>query len=91
VRRSRGGPRSQITGDFVKAIRTGNRMEFHTAIARSVVRIVEAADESFGLGGNEVRLRTTTSAPSWRLAASSPRYDRSLSATQVSTAAHSLW
>jgi predicted dehydrogenase len=40
-------------GDFVTAIRTGTRMEFHTALARSVVRIVEAADRSLLRGGQE--------------------------------------
>jgi predicted dehydrogenase len=43
-------------GDFVKAIRGGDRMEFHTALARSVVRIVEAADRSLMAGGVEVSL-----------------------------------
>jgi len=42
--------------DFVKAIQTDDPMEFHTAIARSVVRIVEAADESLRQGGHEVPL-----------------------------------
>ena len=42
--------------DFVRAIRTGDPMEYHTAIARSVVRIVEAADESLRQGGREVSL-----------------------------------
>jgi predicted dehydrogenase len=41
-------------GDFVNAIRTGQRMEFHTAVAQSVVRIVEAADQSLRAGGSEV-------------------------------------
>jgi predicted dehydrogenase len=40
-------------GDFVSAIRAGSRMEFHTALARSVVRIVEAADRSLLQGGTE--------------------------------------
>jgi predicted dehydrogenase len=43
-------------GDFVKAIRADDRMEFHTALARSVVRIVEAADRSLLSGGREVKL-----------------------------------
>ena len=43
-------------GDFVTAIRSGQRMEFHTALARSVVRMVEAADRSMELGGQEVAL-----------------------------------
>jgi predicted dehydrogenase len=46
-------------GDFVNAIRSGERMEFHTALARSVVRIVEAADRSLALGGREVSLDST--------------------------------
>jgi len=43
-------------GDFVSAIRSGERMRFHTAVARSVVRIVEAADFSLKQGGQEVSL-----------------------------------
>ncbi len=43
-------------GDFVNAIRTDDRMEFHTALARSVVRIVEAADRSLLQGGREISL-----------------------------------
>ncbi len=43
-------------GDFVKAIRTDDRMEFNTTLARSVVRIVEAADRSLLDGGREVSL-----------------------------------
>ena len=42
-------------GDFVSAIRSGEMMEFHTALARSVVRIVEAADRSL-LEGREISL-----------------------------------
>jgi predicted dehydrogenase len=42
--------------DFVRAVRDGDRMEFHTALARSVVRIVEAADISLREGGREVKL-----------------------------------
>jgi predicted dehydrogenase len=42
--------------DFVEAVRAGNRMGFHTALARSVVRIVEAADRSLMAGGHEVPL-----------------------------------
>ena len=40
--------------DFVGAIRSGERMEYHTAIARSVVRLVEAADRSLREGGREI-------------------------------------
>jgi predicted dehydrogenase len=42
--------------DFISAIRTGDRMEFHAALARNVVRIVEAADRSLQEGGREVPL-----------------------------------
>jgi predicted dehydrogenase len=43
-------------GDFVKAIQADDRMDFHIALARSVVRIVEAADRSLQSGGREVKL-----------------------------------
>lgn len=43
-------------GDFLRAIRSGESMPFHTALARSVVRIVEAADRSLRQGGREVSL-----------------------------------
>ena len=43
-------------GDFVRACRSGEPMEFHTALARSVVRMVVAADRSLQLGGQEVVL-----------------------------------
>jgi len=49
-------PLSLELADFVNAIQTDDQMEFHTAIARSVVRIVEAADESLRRGGHEVSL-----------------------------------
>jgi predicted dehydrogenase len=42
--------------DFVRAIREDDRMEFHTALARSVVRMVEAADRSLVHGGSEMLL-----------------------------------
>ncbi len=42
--------------DFVRAVRVGDEMEFHTALARSVVRIVEAADHSLLNGGVQVSL-----------------------------------
>ncbi|MGH2914544.1 MAG: Gfo/Idh/MocA family protein [Solirubrobacteraceae bacterium] len=41
-------------GDFVQAIRDGESMEYHTAIARSVVRLVDAADRSLREGGREI-------------------------------------
>jgi predicted dehydrogenase len=40
--------------DFVGAVRCGARMEYHTAIARSVVRLVDAADRSMREGGREI-------------------------------------
>jgi predicted dehydrogenase len=43
-------------GDFVHACSTGESMEYHTALARSVVRMVEAADRSLKLGGREIAL-----------------------------------
>jgi predicted dehydrogenase len=43
-------------GDFVDSVRSGGRMEYHTTLARSVVRIVEAADASLHDGGREVVL-----------------------------------
>jgi predicted dehydrogenase len=42
--------------DFIQAARTGGRLSFHTALARSVVRMVEAADRSVRLGGREIEL-----------------------------------
>jgi predicted dehydrogenase len=42
--------------DFVSAVRNDERMAFQTALARSVVRIVEAADQSLRSGGHEVTL-----------------------------------
>ena len=45
--------------DFVSAIRNGETMEFHTTLARSVVRIVEAADRSLLEGGREISLHST--------------------------------
>jgi predicted dehydrogenase len=43
-------------GDFVGSILRDDRMVFHTSLARSVVRIVEAADRSLIAGGQEVTL-----------------------------------
>jgi predicted dehydrogenase len=40
--------------DFIGAVRSGAQMEYHTAIARSVVRLVEAADRSLREGGREI-------------------------------------
>lgn len=52
-------PLESQLGDFVEAIRAGGSMEYQTTLARSVVRIAEAADESLRVGGSEVY--TTTS------------------------------
>jgi predicted dehydrogenase len=49
--------------DFVNAVRANNRMEFHTTLARSVVRIVEAADRSLKEGGDEVTVDQAGLAP----------------------------
>ncbi len=43
-------------GDLLRAIRSGDRLESHTELARSVVRVVEAADSSLRLGGRELSL-----------------------------------
>ena len=40
--------------DFVGAIRAEETMEYHTTIARSVVRLAEAADRSLQEGGREI-------------------------------------
>ncbi len=42
--------------DFIGAIRDGRSMDHHTALARDVVRIVEAADRSVREGGREISL-----------------------------------
>jgi predicted dehydrogenase len=47
--------------EFVGATRSGERMEYHTAIARSVVRLVEAADRSLREGGREIAVEQDTS------------------------------
>jgi predicted dehydrogenase len=51
-------PLSLELADFVRSIRNDEPMEFHTALARSVVRIVEAADRSLLSGGSEIRLES---------------------------------
>ncbi|MBV9605697.1 MAG: Gfo/Idh/MocA family oxidoreductase [Solirubrobacterales bacterium] len=43
--------------DFVGAIRAEEKMEYHTAIARSVVRLVDAADQSLREGGREIAVK----------------------------------
>jgi len=42
--------------DFLDSIRTGARKEYELALARTVVRMVEAADQSLKLGGREIKL-----------------------------------
>jgi predicted dehydrogenase len=42
--------------DFIGSVGRGEQMPFHTALARSVVRIVESAEESLLQGGREVSL-----------------------------------
>lgn len=49
-------PLSLELGDFIGAVQSGTGMEFHTALACSVVRIVEAADQSLYEGGREIAL-----------------------------------
>jgi predicted dehydrogenase len=49
-------PLGREIGDFVQATRGGGGMGFHTALARSVVRMVEAADRSVALGGRQIEL-----------------------------------
>ncbi len=49
-------PLSRELCDFVQASRTGDKLAFHTALARSVVRLVEATDSSLALGGQAVEI-----------------------------------
>jgi len=51
-------PLSLEIADFVRAIREDDSMEEHTALARDVVRLVDAADRSLRQGGREIRLGT---------------------------------
>lgn len=53
-------PLSEEMADFVGAIRTGGETVASAHLARSVVRLTEAADESLRLGGVEVSLREAT-------------------------------
>jgi predicted dehydrogenase len=46
--------------DFVGAILSGEKMEYHTAIARNVVRLVDAADRSLHEGGREIAVEQDT-------------------------------
>jgi predicted dehydrogenase len=49
-------PLGREISDFIMATQTGEPMQFHTALARSVVRMIEAADRSLQLGGESIRL-----------------------------------
>ena len=49
-------PLSLELGDFVAAVRDDDRLDFHTVIAQSVVRLVDAADRSLREGGREIAL-----------------------------------
>ena len=66
-------PLDSQLGDFIQAVRAGDLMEDHTTLARGVVRIAEAADESLRLGGMRVvpggQDSTTQRAPRRGLAA----------------------
>ena len=47
--------------DFIDAVRSGDKMEYHTAIARSVVRLVDAADRSLRENGREISVEQDAS------------------------------
>jgi predicted dehydrogenase len=47
-------------GEFIESIQKERAMEYHTALAQSVVRIAEAADESLRSGGRERALDPLT-------------------------------
>lgn len=49
-------PLGREISDFIMAAQSGHQMQFHTALARSVVRMVAAADRSVQLRGEPVRL-----------------------------------
>ncbi len=56
-------PLSEEMADFVGAIRTGRETVASAQLARSVVRLTEAADKSLRLGGAEVHLEETAETP----------------------------
>jgi predicted dehydrogenase len=41
-------------GDFIRAVRQGDRLPWHEALARDVVRVTEAAERSLRAGGAEI-------------------------------------
>lgn len=50
-------PLAAELADFVRAVRVGDPMRWHTELSRDVVRMTEAADRSLRAGGTEVRVR----------------------------------
>jgi predicted dehydrogenase len=52
--------------DFVTAIRSGERVAFETSIARTVARVVEAAETSLARGGREVLFEVDGRPADWR-------------------------
>jgi predicted dehydrogenase len=63
-----GEPLALEMRDFITAIRSGEEMAFEISLARSVVRVVEAADMSLARGGRDVPLLQEVGAPlpDWR-------------------------
>lgn len=55
-------PLAAEMADFISAVRCGESMESHTALARAVTELVEAADVSLRQGGTEVVLAGTSHA-----------------------------
>jgi predicted dehydrogenase len=49
-------PLGREISDFIMATKSGEQMRFHTALARSVVRMIEAADRSVQLHGEPITL-----------------------------------
>jgi predicted dehydrogenase len=49
-------PLAAELGDFMRAIRTGDQLGWQVALARDVVRMTDAADQSLSMGGVEVPL-----------------------------------
>ena len=65
-------PLSLELGDFIGSIRRGDRMLEHTELARSVVRLVDAADRSLRDGGREVTLAESPVRPRAALTTTGP-------------------
>jgi predicted dehydrogenase len=49
-------PLGHELADFISALRNGTSLDWNSALARNVVRVTEAADESLRNGGSEVTL-----------------------------------